>query len=651
MNNYLLLIVLGGGLSSFLRTTMLNRAQDGIASSLRSQLFRSLLLDREMEWYHLEQEHDHDHDHEQAEDQKQGAKDSDKGKSNERDGSGDNINAKTNTKESNIKESNKKDKNKKASAASTTTSHSSHSPSAIQSVLTKDVDTVSSTITTTLANTFRSTCSIIFATKNMYDINSNLLSVSLSIVPIIGSAAVVLNKFVKKITLKYHTIIQQSEIFVTERIDHISTVKTSNREQDEIDQYTKMQSTGLQLSRRASLAKGLFMGFMFSSSSSALVCLFHIGGKSVASGKMTFGELKTFAAYTFMLGLGTSGLMKGVGQIIQGLVCAERIYDLMNDNHDNQNENDCDNKTNNDENKGKDSVAASTTKITTTSTAVVNTSVTAISLSKVNFAYASDTSKSILKNISMSIQRGQVVALAGANGSGKSTLASLLVALYKPQSGNVTVTIKDSEKEQEKENEIDFMLLDRKTQSSLVQLVPQQPVMFDMSIRENVTYTNPDAKEEDIQKALKASNCDTFISKLKGGLEYNVGRNGCKLSGGQRQRLALARALLCDPALLILDEPNSSMDAEGDNAVADAVQNCRDGDSDSGVDGNDNGDIDKTSSKKKRGLLLITHKATSLELADVIFVLKDGEIVEQGTYNELVGNKESALCQLMPDLQ
>lgn len=214
--------------------------------------------------------------------------------------------------------------------------------------------------------------------------------------------------------------------------------------------------------------------------------------------------------------------------------------------------------------------------------------------------------------------------------TGKSTLASLLVALYKPQSGKVTLKTTENK-------DVDYLSLNRETQSSLVQLVPQQPVFFDMTIRENITYTNPNATEDEIKNALDASNCTAFINKLKDGLNYNVGRNGCKLSGGQRQRLALARALLSDPALLILDEPNSSMDAEGDNAVADAVRNCR-------------SDEDEEKSKK-RGLLLITHSVSSLELADEIVVLKDGKIVERGSYDDLTGNKQSALCNLMPDLQ
>mmetsp|Transcript_8391 Transcript_8391/g.9219 ORF Transcript_8391/g.9219 Transcript_8391/m.9219 type:complete len:688 (+) Transcript_8391:103-2166(+) len=581
--NYLLLIVLGGGLSSFVRTTMLNRAQDGIASSLRSQLFKTLLVDRDVGWYHL-------------------------------DSNTANTTGNTTATMSSVDTIQSNDEKKKNSSTNKTSqSNLSHSPAAIQSILANDVDSLSSTLTTTLANTLRSTSSIIFATKNMVNINSNLLSISLSIVPIIGSAAVILNKFVKKIHNQYLMITTEAETFATERIEHISMVKISNRQEDEVMHYNGLQNKAKTLSNKSSWAKGLFMGFMFSSTSAALVLLFHLGGKSIAKGKMTHGELKTFATYTFMLGLGTSGVMKGLGQLVQGMVCAERIYNLI-DGTDQLD--DANNMKTNQEEKN----------VTTTCS---NESINMVDLTNVNFAYASDPTQAILRNITMSIQRGEIVALAGANGAGKSTLASLLVALYKPQSGGIVVKSNDDEEG------IDFNLLDRKTQSHLVQLVPQQPVMFEMSVKENVTYTNPNASDEEIQIVLNASNCNAFISQKDGGLDYNVGRNGCKLSGGQRQRLALARALLSDPALLILDEPNSHLDAEGDNAVADAVRTCRDG----------------NISGKKRGLLLITHRVSTLELADRVIVLKNGEIVEEGKYVDLVESKESALCQLMPDLQ
>lgn len=546
--NPLLLVVLGGGLASFLRTTMLNRAQDSIASRLRLQVF-SKLMKRDIEWYQTKADDDDD--------------------------------------------------------------DCGRSPAEIQSVLADDVNNVSESITTTIANVIRSCCSVVFATRNMMMIDPQLVTISVGIVPVIGSAAVILNKFVKKIVKKQRDVCLASEAFAAERVENVTMVKISSREDCEVDKYIKMQEQIVSLGKLASLAKGVFMGFMFSASSAALILVFHAGGKDVAKGKLTHGELKSFATYSFMLGLGTSGVMKGIGKIMQGMVCADRIYRLL-DGDGNGND-------------GKETDEESTNPVKDT---IKLESVEAISITGANFAYVSNANTTVLKNISLDIKRGQVIAVVGPNGAGKSSLANLFVALHKPQTGTVVAKIAGS-------SDVDMHSLERKVQSSLVQLVPQQPAFFDMSIGDNVTYTNPDATKEAIDKALETANCSGFISKLDAGLDHNVGRNGSKLSGGERQRLALARALLSDPALLILDEPNSSMDGEGENAVSDVVTACRDGDADG----------------TKRGLLLISHRVSSLHLADKIVVLKDGEIAEQGSFEELSTNSNSELCQLMPDLQ
>lgn len=572
--NGLLLIVLGGGVASFVRTTMLHRAQDSIASRLRKRVFAKLMY-HDLKWYQT------------------------------------NYVLPSTLSESN-KDSNADTTNMSDSIDITTTNKSGKSTTEIQSILTKDVNTVSELVST-LANTFRSSCSVIFATRNMLAIDPHLLSISIGVVPLIGSAAVVLNKFVKKIVQKQRDIMIQSECFAMERVDHVNMVKISSREESEIQHFDKMQNDVVRFGRTASWAKGLFMGFMFSASSAALVTIFQVGGKDVAKGKLSHGELKSFATYTFMLGLGTSGVMKGMGAFMQGMLSAERVYDLLEDVESNP--------LNPDNQKKDESQSAKEELVVDPST------VSGISVENVSFSYASNPSSLVLKDVTMKIDRGEVVALCGSNGSGKSTLSSLLVALQQPTSGTVTIHSHDTS--------INFFSLDRKTQSKLVQLVPQQPSLFDMSIEDNVKYTNPSATEEEVEKALDAANCKGFISKLADGVNYVVGRNGEKLSGGQKQRVALARALLSNPALLILDEPNSSMDAEGDEAVADAVKACRDGNLGMG----------------KRGMILISHRPASLKLADTIIVLNDGVVVEEGSYSALVKSKKSELCKLMPELQ
>ena len=540
-------VVIGGGLASFLRTTMLNRAQDNIAKRLRTMLFGSLLTDRDMEWF-------------------------------------------VSGGVSSTKETKKDDDSSSESSTGV-----SVSPGAIGSVLTEDVTKAAESVTTTFANILRSCSSCAFATYHMLSLNPTLFGISVSVVPVVGAAAVVLNKFVKKQTAKQRECAEKAAAFAEERISHIETVKLANREKSEVEEYTRLQEECVQLGRKVSSAKGTFMGFMFAATGGALYCVFNAGGRAVAEGRMTSGELTSFATYSFLLGLGTSGIFKALGESTQGLVSADRIYSLVDGPSD--------------ESKKKASSKSSCTDVD---------AVDSIFLENVSFSYKG-AEKAVLKNISLQLNRGKVVAVVGKNGSGKTTLASVIAGQYVPQGGNITL----------QPNGMSFADLDRQSQTALVQVVPQHPAFFDTSIRANVTYSNPKASDNDIKKALEIANCNGFIAKLDGGLNFKVGRNGMKLSGGQRQRLALARALLSNPCLLVLDEPTSALDSEGEGAVTDAVHACRDG---------------------GRGLLLITHRSASLQSADLIVVLKEGAVVEQGTFCELTGDKDSVLCGLMSEL-
>mmetsp|Transcript_33170 Transcript_33170/g.72745 ORF Transcript_33170/g.72745 Transcript_33170/m.72745 type:complete len:676 (-) Transcript_33170:219-2246(-) len=572
----LVLVVLGGGVASFLRTVCLNRAQDGIAARLRAKLFGALLMERDLEFY------------------QSGKSDTIKGSDSDDSGQ-----------QSDEQSGGKRDKKTKTNAKSADIVATS--PGAIGSVLMDDVGKVSEILTTSLANTIRSCCSVTFATANMIMINPSLLGLSVSVVPLIGSAAVVLNKFVKKVSARQAEVKAEAASFAEERLSHIATVKTSCREADEVNRYDELQQEAARLGRAVSVAKGTFMGFMFAASSGALFLVFQSGGKAVSAGRMTSGQLTSFATYTFLLGLGTSGIMKASSEMAEGLVCAGRMYGLMDGVKPDEGKEG--------EGSRKEEVVAS---MVCGHGDIDPANVDSICMNGVSFAYRSNPDFTVVNDVSLKIERGKVITLVGKNGSGKSTLASLLSALYRPQSGRVTVS-----------DGTDLYSLNRKAQSHLVQAVPQHPAFFDMSILENVTYTNPEASQEQVKDALSTANCDGFLSKLDDGTSYKVGRNGSKLSGGQRQRLALARALLSDPCCLVLDEPSSSLDAEGETAVADAVAACR---------------------KQKRGLLIITHRAKTLELADEVLVLKEGEIVERGTYGALKTTKTSELCNLMPDL-
>lgn len=562
-------VILGGGIASFLRTTSLSRAEDSIASNLRSKAFTSLLMLHDLEWFQLEgirEESDTEMEEKDVE------------KSDE-------SNDESEKMEEDIAES---DKN--------LTSAYGMTPGAIGVILNEDVSKVATTVTGNVANLIRSSCSCIFGTYHMLRLNPSLFGLSFGVVPLIGTAAIVLRKFIKKFATQQREVATLAAAFAEEKLTHVSMVKMSNRELDEVEQFSKLQNEAVRLGRRVSLANGAFMGFIFAASSSALFMVFNAGGKAVATGRMTAGELTSFTTYTFLLGLGTSGIFKALGEMTQGMICAERVYRLIGSPQ---------------EAEEREDEKESTSHVDLSS-------IDSISMNNVEFSYKANSNKKVLNGISLKLGRGEVVCVVGKNGSGKTTIASLLAALYKPQVGSMTLS-----------DGTNYVSLDRQIQKQLVQVVPQSPALFNTSILENVRYSNPSASVDEVKRAMKLANCD-FVDNLEGGLDYLVGPNGSKLSGGQRQRLGIARALLSDPCILVLDEPTSALDFEGEGALADAVEACRAG--------------------PGKGLLLITHRQKTLQLSDKVVVLKEGNIVESGSFNELSENKGSELCKLIPDL-
>jgi subfamily B ATP-binding cassette protein MsbA len=223
----------------------------------------------------------------------------------------------------------------------------------------------------------------------------------------------------------------------------------------------------------------------------------------------------------------------------------------------------------------------------------------AISFANVTFAYDEDP---VLHNINLDVAPGEVVALAGPSGSGKTTIANLAARLYDVNEGAVTVDDVDVR---------DLSLADLKSHMGIV---PQETVLFGASVRENIAYGKPGASEDEIIAAAKAANAHEFILALPKGYDTPAGERGAKLSGGQKQRIAIARALLRDPAILILDEATSSLDAESEAAIHRALQTL----------------------VKGRTAIIIAHRLSTIQNADRIVVLDRGRIVEQGPHEELM---------------
>jgi ABC-type multidrug transport system fused ATPase/permease subunit len=217
-----------------------------------------------------------------------------------------------------------------------------------------------------------------------------------------------------------------------------------------------------------------------------------------------------------------------------------------------------------------------------------------------------------LSNISITIPAGSRVAFVGESGAGKSTTAALIQRLYEPTAGRILFDgIRATE-------------LSLNTVRSNIGFVPQDIVLFGSSIEDNIRYGNVHATDEQVWEAARAAYASEFIEKIPEGMKTLVGERGVKLSGGQRQRIAIARALLKNPPILVLDEATSSLDAQSEHYIQQALERLMEG----------------------RTTIIIAHRLSTIRRCDTIFVFEAGKVVEQGTHDELISHADSVYARL-----
>ena len=317
------------------------------------------------------------------------------------------------------------------------------------------------------------------------------------------------------------------------------------------------------------------------------VLILYAGSLQVISGKMSSGQL---VAFLFYLGLFYEPVrqLHGLNQLLQSARAAgERVFDIL------------DHTTEEPSPSGK---------------VPIKTPVAGeVVYENVGFAYGPE--RIVLKGISLRARPGEVIALVGPTGAGKSTLVNLLPEFYQPTEGSISIDGQN----------ISTLTLESLRQH--ISIVSQEPFLFNGSIRENILYGNLTATDEQLQDAARAANCHEFISRLKDGYDSRVGERGVKLSVGEKQRVSIARALLKNAPILILDEATASVDTATERLIQEALERLM----------------------AHRTSFVIAHRLSTIRKADQILVLREGEIVERGTHEQLM--QENGLYHKLAQIQ
>lgn len=446
----------------------------------------------------------------------------------------------------------------------------------LNSRITSDITILEETLTSTVASFIRSTIIIVGAMIFLLFISPKLTLFMLSVIPLIVIASIVFGRFIRRYSKRMQSEIADSNTIVEETLQGVQNVKAYANEHFEIGRYKKRTNEVAKTGIIGGLYRGAFSAFMTLGMTGALAAVIWRGTLMISTGEMAAGELFSFVLYTvFMAGM-ISGLAEVYAQLQKASGATENLFELF------------------------DEPAEQVTpqqSIPPEELFKGN-----ISFQNVNFHYPTRTDIEVIKNLSFNIAPNQMVALVGPSGAGKSTIVNLLLRFYQQTSGTILFDQRDS-------RSISLTILRQQ-----IAVVPQDVFLFGGTIRENIAYGKQGATEAEIVEAARQANAWSFIETFPEGLDCIVGERGIQLSGGQRQRIAIARAMLKNPRILILDEATSSLDSESERLVQEALEKLMMG----------------------RTSIVIAHRLATIRMADQIFVIDDGTIIQQGTHEQLL---------------
>ena len=449
----------------------------------------------------------------------------------------------------------------------------------VLSRITTDTTLLLSVISSSMSMALRNLLLLIGGMALMMWTSPKLTGAVLLIVPVVIVPIIVMGRRLRALSRENQDWIAESSGNASEALLSAQTVQAFTHERPSAQRFGEVTEASFDSAKRRIGMRAAMTVIVIALVFAGIVGVLWLGARDVQAEVMSIGALVQFLIYAILIAGSVAALAEIWGELQRAAGATERLVELL----------------------GVEDAVADPEN----GAALHQGGRGQITFDNVQFHYPTRPDAAALDGVSFTIAPGETVALVGPSGAGKSTVFQLLMRFYDPESGVVSL------------DDVALSEMKRETYRSAMALVPQDPVIFAASARENIRFGRPAASDAEVEAAAKAAAAHDFLSALPQGYDTYVGERGLMLSGGQKQRIAIARAILRDAPILLLDEATSALDAESERAVQDAV-----------------GELSKT-----RTTLIVAHRLATVKQADRILVFDEGRIVAEGTHDTLVAQE------------